>query len=82
MSQKLKIGQEVIVISGSHKGKRGKILEFLKAKNRARVEGVALIKRHLRKSEQHPEGAIIEKEGSIHYSNLMAAEKYDQAKKA
>ncbi len=82
MSQKLKIGQEVVVISGSHKGKRGKILGFLKTKNRARVEGVALMKRHLPKSQQHPEGAIIEKEGSIHYSNLMAAEKYDQTKKA
>lgn len=82
MSQKLKIGQEVVVISGSHKGKRGKILEFLKAKNRARIEGIALMKRHLRKSQQHPSGVIIEKEGSIHYSNLMAAEKYDQSKKA
>jgi large subunit ribosomal protein L24 len=82
MRQKLKSGQEVVVISGSHKGKRGKVIEFLRAKNRVRVEGVALMKRHLPKSQQHPEGAIVEKEGSIHYSNLMAAEKYDQSKKA
>lgn len=81
MSKKLKKGQEVVVIAGSHKGKRGKILKIINDTDRVRVAGVALVKKHLRKSEQHPQGAIIEKEGSIHYSNLMAVDRYDSRKK-
>ena len=61
----------VVVISGSHRGKEGKILEVLPAKGLARIEGVALIKRHMKKSQEHPQGAIVEREGSVHVSNLM-----------
>ena len=60
----------VVVISGSHRGKEGKILEILAGSGRARVEGVAMIKRHLKKSQEHPQGTIAEREGSIHLSNL------------
>jgi large subunit ribosomal protein L24 len=67
----VKRGDEVVVISGSHKGKSGKILEVLPAKQRARIEGVAMIKRHLRKSQEHPNGTIAEREGTVHISNLM-----------
>jgi large subunit ribosomal protein L24 len=67
----VKRGDEVVVIAGSHKGKSGKILEVLPPKQRARIEGVAMIKRHLRKSQEHPNGAIVEREGTIHLSNLM-----------
>ncbi len=67
----LKRGDPVIVIAGSHKGKEGKVLEVLSQGGRARVEGVAMIKRHLKKSQEHPQGAISEREGSIHISNLM-----------
>lgn len=81
MSKTLKRGQEVVVISGSHKGKRGKVLELVKAKTRVLVEGVAMRKKHLPKSQENPEGAVVEKETSVHYSNVMAAERYD-AKKA
>ena len=59
----VKRGDEVVVIAGSHKGKSGKVLEVLPAKQRARVEGVAMIKRHLRKSQEHPNGTIAEREG-------------------
>ena len=80
----VKRGDTVSVIAGSHKGKQGKVLEIRAAKQRAVVEGVAMIKRHERKSKANPQGAIVEREGSIHVSNLKvvtAAEK-PAAKKA
>ena len=73
----LKRGDQVVVIAGSQKGKSGKILEILPAKQRARVEGLAMIKRHLKKSQEHPQGTIAEREGSIHLSNLMLQANYD-----
>lgn len=73
----IKKGEEVVVLSGKEKGKRGKVLQLLSAKDRAVVEGLMMIKRHEKKSEEKPEGAIVEREGSIHVSNLMAAEKWD-----
>ncbi|WP_404425627.1 50S ribosomal protein L24 [Nibricoccus sp. IMCC34717] len=84
MAQKfhIKKGDDVVVIAGSHKGKSGKILEVRPAKERAVVEGVALIKRHLRKSQENPNGAIIEREGSIHVSNLMLKSNFDSSKRA
>jgi large subunit ribosomal protein L24 len=80
MKQKfhIKRGDIVTVISGAHKGKQGKVLEILPKKQRAIVEGVAMIKRHERKSKDNPQGRIVEREGSIHVSNLKvvtAAEK-------
>jgi large subunit ribosomal protein L24 len=71
----------VVVISGSHRGKEGKILEVLPAKGRARIEGVALIKRHMKKSQEHPQGAIVEREGSVHVSNLMLKSVHDASKR-
>jgi len=77
----VKRGDPVVVISGSHRGKEGKILEVLPAKSRARVEGVALVKRHMKKSQEHPQGAIVEREGSVHISNLMLKSVYDASKR-
>jgi large subunit ribosomal protein L24 len=73
----VKKGEEVVVISGAHRGKRGKIISVLPKKERVIVEGVAMIKRHTRKSQQHPQGAIVEREGSVHISNVIKAEKFD-----
>lgn len=70
MKLKIKRGDEVVVISGSHKGQQGKVLEINRSSLRVVVEGVNLIKRHIRKSQENPEGAIVEREGSIHYSNV------------
>jgi large subunit ribosomal protein L24 len=67
----VKRGDQVVVIAGSHRGKEGKVLEVLGEAQRARVEGVAIVKRHLKKSQEHPQGSIVEREGSIHISNLM-----------
>jgi large subunit ribosomal protein L24 len=73
----VKKGDEVVVIAGTEKGKRGKIIEMLRGKERAIIEGVKMIKRHTRKSQQNPQGAIIEREGTVHISNLMLADKFD-----
>lgn len=83
MAQKfhVKRGDQVVVIAGSHKGKSGKVLEMLAAKQRVRVEGVAMMKRHLKKSQEHPQGTIAEREGSIHVSNLMLQATFDASKR-
>lgn len=77
----VKRGDQVVVIAGSQKGKSGKILEILPAKQRARVEGLAMIKKHLKKSDKNPQGAISELEGSIHISNLMRQSTFDLTKR-
>lgn len=73
----VKKGDEVVVIAGTEKGKRGKIIEVLRSKERAIVEGVKMIKRHTRKNQANPQGAIVEREGSVHISNLMLATRFD-----
>lgn len=80
---RLKAGDTVVVLSGSHAGKQGKLLQVLPSKNRAIVEGVNLIKKHQKKSQEDQQGGIIEREGSIHASNLMPLSQYEarQAKK-
>jgi large subunit ribosomal protein L24 len=77
----VKRGDAVVVIAGAQKGKSGKVLEILAAKKRARVEGLAMIKKHLKKSEKNPQGAISELEGSIHISNLMLQTVFDASKR-
>ena len=73
----VKKGEEVVVLAGKEKGKRGKIIAVLRKQQRVIVEGVQMIKRHMRKSQDHPQGAIVEREGSIHLSNLMKADQFD-----
>lgn len=73
----VKKGEEVVVIAGAHKGKRGKVISIMPAKQRVIVEGVAMIKRHTRKSQQYPQGAIVEREGTVHVSNVMNASAFD-----
>jgi large subunit ribosomal protein L24 len=73
----VKKGEEVVVLAGKEKGKRGKIIAVMSGKQRVIVEGVQMIKRHTRKSQQHPQGAIVEREGTIHISNVMAAVNFD-----
>lgn len=77
---RLKAGENVVVISGSHAGKKGKILQVLPKKDRAIVEGVNLVKKHQPKTQDNPQGSIVEREGSIHTSNLMVASKYEERK--
>jgi large subunit ribosomal protein L24 len=73
----IKKGDQVVILSGTERGKRGRVLEVQRDKQRAIVEGAKMIKRHTRKNQQHPQGAIVEREGTVHLSNLMQAEKFD-----
>ncbi len=67
---KIKSGDTVQVIAGDHKGSEGKVVKVLIEKNRAIVEGVNMVKKHMKPSAQSPQGSIVEKEASIHISNL------------
>jgi large subunit ribosomal protein L24 len=76
-SYHIKKGDEAVVIAGADKGKRGRVITVVAKKQRAIVEGARMIKKHMRKSQQYPQGQIVEREGSIHISNLMKGEDYD-----
>ena len=67
---KLKVGDKVEVISGSNKGKTGKIIKTLKAENKVVVEGVHIVKKH-QKSNGNTTGGILEIEAPIDASNVM-----------
>lgn len=64
-------GDMVVVIAGKEKGKRGRVLRILRKTNRVVVERVMMVKRHTKPSQQQPQGGIVDKEGSIHLSNVM-----------
>jgi len=70
MASKLRKGDEVVVIAGDDKGSKGKILQVLREKNRVLVEGINMSKKHERKTQDNPQGAIVEREATIHYSNV------------
>ena len=78
----VKKGDEVVVIAGSEKGKRGKVIAVNTGKQRVVVEGLKMIKKHTPKNQQNPNGAIVEREGTIHISNVMKAEQYDAKRSA
>jgi len=82
MKLKIKRGDEVVVIAGAHKGSRGKVLQIFPETQRVIVEGVRLIKRHTKPRSQEEQGGIIEREGTLHYSNVMKAETYESRKGA
>ncbi|WP_321252245.1 50S ribosomal protein L24 [Psychroserpens sp.] len=67
---KIKSGDTVQVIAGDHKGTEGKVLKVLRDKNKAIIEGVNMVKKHMKPSAQNPQGGIVEKEAPIHISNL------------
>ena len=64
----------VLVLSGQDRGKQGIVLEVLPKKNRAIVEGIHFVKRHLRPN-QMGQGGVVEREGTIHISNLKKVDK-------
>jgi large subunit ribosomal protein L24 len=66
----VKKGDNVEVISGNFRGSSGKVLEVIPRKQQVLIEGVRMIKKHLRKSQDNPQGKIAEREGPIHVSNV------------
>lgn len=73
----IKKNDEVVIIAGSEKGKRGRVISVDGQSQRVIVEGARLIKKHMRKSQQYPNGQILEREGTIHISNIMKADVFD-----
>lgn len=71
----VKKGDHVEVISGNFRGSSGRVLAVLSGKQRVLVEGVRIIKKHLRKSQDNPTGKIAEREGPIHISNVRLLER-------
>tara|TARA_R110002096_G_scaffold18401_8_gene62691 strand:+ start:126 stop:368 length:243 start_codon:yes stop_codon:yes gene_type:complete len=69
----VKKSDDVVVISGNHKGESGKVLQVFPEKGHVLVEGVRMIKKHARRTQDRPDGGIIEKEGPIHISNVKVA---------
>ena len=70
----IKKGDTVIVIAGDDKGKSGKVLQTLPQSGRALVEGLNFAKKHMRKTEDNPQGGVVEMEAAIAISNLKVSE--------
>lgn len=68
---RIKRNDTVMVTAGKDKGKRGKVLKIIPKKDRAIVEKLNMIKRHMKPSQQNRQGGILEREAPIHISNLM-----------
>ena len=77
----VKKGDHVEVISGNFCGSSGRILAVFPGKQRVVVEGVRIIKKHLRKSQDNPSGKIAEREGPIHISNVKLIEREKKPEK-
>jgi large subunit ribosomal protein L24 len=77
----IKKGDEVVVISGTSRGSRGKVLKIQRNNNRVLIEGVNLIKKTVRPTQENPKGGINELEGSIHISNLMSADRFANSRR-
>jgi large subunit ribosomal protein L24 len=69
--ERVRKGDTVVVIAGKDKGKRGKVLRVLNKTGRVVIERVMMVKRHTKPSQKNPQGGIVEKEGSVHLSNVM-----------
>ena len=68
---KVKKGDTVQIITGKDKGKNGRVIKVLIPKNRVIVEGLNMVKKHQRPTQDNPQGGIVQKEASIHISNIM-----------
>ncbi len=72
---KVKVGDNVKVLAGKDKGKEGKIIKTLKKKDKVVVEGINIIKKHIKPGRQNETGSIQEMEAPIHVSNVKKIEK-------
>ncbi|CAI9085339.1 50S ribosomal protein L24 [Candidatus Methylacidiphilum fumarolicum] len=77
----VKRGDEVIVISGSERGKKGKVLQVLREKSKVIVEGIRMMKKAVRPTQENPQGGIIEKEAPISISNVMIFSRWEERQK-
>ena len=77
---KVKVGDNVKIIAGSDKGKTGKVIKTLKNKDRVVVEGVHVVKKHMKPNRMNDVGGIIEVEAPIHVSNVQVIDDVKPAK--
>ena len=70
MAAKIKKGDSVVVLTGKDKGRRGTILKVLPTEGRVVVQGINMVQRHTRPSQTNPNGGIVNKEASLHVSNV------------
>ena len=78
---RIKVGDMVEVISGSYKGKEGKVLKVLRSENRVIVEKINIVKKHVKPTNTNETGGILEIEAPIHVSNVMVIKKEKKAAK-
>jgi large subunit ribosomal protein L24 len=91
MKTHVKTGDEVVVIAGNARGKYGKILQVFPKKNQVLLEALTedkegkrwinVMKKHEKKTQDNPDGSIVEREAPIHISNVMKAERYKAKRK-
>jgi len=77
---KVKVGDNVRVITGSNKGKEGKVLRVLRKENRVIIDGVNIVKKHVKPNRENETGGILETEAPIHISNIAVASKKAEKK--
>ncbi len=77
---KVKVGDNVRILAGKDRGKEGKIIKTLKKDNRVVVEGINMIKKHVKPNRMNEVGSIVEMEAPIHVSNVKLAEAKKEAK--
>ena len=71
-----KKGDTVCILSGNDRGVSGKVIDVLTSSERVGVEGLSMVKKHIRKNQDQPQGEIVEREGTIHWSNVMREDRY------
>ena len=76
MASKIKKGDDVVVMAGKDKGERGKVLQVLPTKSKVIVEGLNMVKKH-QKGTQNQDGGIIDREAPLHISNVMVVDPTD-----
>lgn len=79
---KIKVGDYVKVIAGSNKGSEGKVVSIIKKRQKVIIEGLNLVKKHLKPNSKNPQGGIEEKESPIHISNVFLLNNDSDKKKS
>ena len=77
----IKKGDTVYILSGEDRGESGKVISVLTSSERVVVEGLNMVKKHIRKNQDQPQGEIAEREGTIHWSNVMREKRYFSKKR-
>jgi len=78
---KVKVGDNVKILAGKDKGKEGRVIRTLKKDNKVVVEGINMVKKHVKPNRMNEVGSIVDIEAPIHVSNVKLAESKKEAKK-